>query len=342
MEVPEKKPIQFKPRVDLAHRTPLQEVIPLQTPFVIFVDPSDRCFFHCPFCPSGDHALIKNIPGRNHFMSLALYQRILEQIEMFPDQLRVLRLYKDGEPLYNPHFFEMVRLARDNKKIKRIDTTTNAFLLQKPKVLESMIEAPLDRVNISIYGVDAVQYQKFCGINMDFDKFYHSILEYCRNKSKSCEVIIKINGDIISETDVKRFIDLFGPWADGIYVEHVMMCWPEYDYAAKNIEPHPTLGIYGQPAQRVEVCPYVFYSMAVNSDGTVSACFLDWQRMLVIGDVLQTTLPEIWHGEIIHEHRLMMLRKQRRFHSTCAKCDQLVRGMPDNIDAYAETLLERI
>jgi hypothetical protein len=34
---------QIKPRIDLENRTRLEEVIPLRTPFVIFVDPADTC-----------------------------------------------------------------------------------------------------------------------------------------------------------------------------------------------------------------------------------------------------------------------------------------------------------
>ena len=40
---------QISPRIDLVNRTKLEEVIPLDTPFVVFVDPSDACNFKCKF-----------------------------------------------------------------------------------------------------------------------------------------------------------------------------------------------------------------------------------------------------------------------------------------------------
>ena len=45
---------EIKPRIELENRTKLEEVIPLATPFVLFVDPSDICNFHCKFCPTGE------------------------------------------------------------------------------------------------------------------------------------------------------------------------------------------------------------------------------------------------------------------------------------------------
>ena len=50
-----------------------------------------------------------------------------------------------------------------------------------------------------------------------------------------------------------------------------MNCWYDFDGPKQNEE----VGIYGQPIHEVDVCPYVFYSMSVNSDGAVSLCFLD-------------------------------------------------------------------
>ena len=43
---------QIKPRINLEGRTKLETVIPLETPFVVFVDPSSGCNFKCTYCPT--------------------------------------------------------------------------------------------------------------------------------------------------------------------------------------------------------------------------------------------------------------------------------------------------
>ncbi|MCZ9957417.1 hypothetical protein [Brachyspira hyodysenteriae] len=66
----------IKPRIDLENRTKLETVIPLETPFIIFIDPSDKCNFKCKFCPTGNIELMQNTSGRNFgSMDFNLYKK---------------------------------------------------------------------------------------------------------------------------------------------------------------------------------------------------------------------------------------------------------------------------
>jgi MoaA/NifB/PqqE/SkfB family radical SAM enzyme len=287
---------QIKPRIDLENRTRLEEVIPLRTPFVIFVDPADTCNFKCKFCPTGDRGFMKKIPGRNFgIMNFELYKKIIDYICEFEEPIKVLRLYKDEEPLLNPHFVDMVKYAKDKGCAERIDTTTNASLLTKEKSLR-IIEAGLDRINISIYGVDNYQYRNFSGYDIDFDKLVDNIRFFYGNR-KQCKVLIKINGDILSEEEKEKFYNIFGDISDFIFTEHIMPCWPEFEL--KDVTVNTELGIYGQEILEAKVCPYVFYSFYINSDGSVSLCFIDWHRKLIIGNVQNETVKNVWFGENI-------------------------------------------
>ncbi len=329
----------IKPRINLEERTKLEKVIPLQTPYVIFVDPSDRCNFQCKFCPTGDRELMNNTPGRNHGnMDFELYKKIIDDICEFDNPIKVLRLYKDGEPLLNKHFSNMVKYAKKSGCCEKVDTTTNATLLNPERNLE-IIEAGLDRINISVEGVTEKQYRDFSNYKIDFDKFVYNIGHFYENRN-GCEVIIKINGDTLAEGDEQRFYDIFGNIADGIYVEHVMSCWPEFEL--NGIEVNSKYGIYGQKIQEVMVCPYVFYSFSINSDGITSLCFLDWSRKLIIGDVKNQCVKDIWESKKMQEFKKMFLRMERKSHPICKDCGQMTHGSPDNIDEFASILLERL
>lgn len=328
----------IKPRIDLENRTKLETVIPLSVPFIIFVDPSDVCNFRCKFCPTGNIGLMKKFGRSLKVMDFELYKKIIDDICRFEKPIKVLRLYKDGEPLLNPRFVEMVRYAKEKKCAERIDTTTNASLLN-PKINLEIIEAGLDRINISIEGVTARQYQEFSKYKIDFDKLVANIRHLYANR-KNCEIIIKIPGDTLSEEDKKKFYEIFGNMADGVYIEHTMSCWPEFEL--RGVEVNPMVGIYGQVIKEVQVCPYVFYSFSINSDGSASLCFLDWSRKLIIGDVNKKSVKDIWNGDKLLEYQKMFLHKQRKEHPICGNCGQLTHGLPDDIDAYAKELLEKI
>ena len=329
----------IKPRIDLENRTKLETVIPLETPFIIFIDPSDKCNFKCKFCPTGNIELMQNTSGRNFgSMDFNLYKKIIDDLKEFEGKVKVIRLYKDGEPLLNKHFAEMVEYAKKSDKVDRVDTTTNASLLNKELSLK-IIDAGLDRINISIEGMNSKQYLDFSKANVNFEKLVENIAFFYEHR-KQCEMIVKINGDIISEEQKQEFYNIFGEIADGINIESVMSCWPEFELDGINV--NMERGIYGQEIKEVMVCPYVFYSMSINSTGIASACYLDWERKLIIGDVTKESVKTIWNSNEINDLRKLFLRKERKSHPICKNCGQLTHGMPDNIDEYAEELLKRI
>jgi MoaA/NifB/PqqE/SkfB family radical SAM enzyme len=331
----------IKPRIDLENRTKLETVIPLRVPFIINVDPTDVCNFQCKFCPTGDRALMRNTPGRNAgLMDFDLFSKIVDDICEFETPIRVLRLYKDGEPLLHPKFPEMVRYAKDRKCSDRIDTTTNGSRLT-PELNLRLADAGLDRINISIYGLNDGQYKDFSKAKVNFDTLVSNI-RHLYERRGSCEMIVKINGDLLSKDQEQNFYDVFGDIADGVFVEHIMSCWPEFELETHGVNANANFTIYGQPISEVEVCPYIFYSFSINSDGAASSCFLDWERKLIIGDARTQSVKDIWTGAKTLAHQKMMLMKERKQHPVCRNCDQMRRGHPDKIDEFADTLLEKV
>lgn len=331
----------IKPRIRLEGRTRLETVIPLKTPFIILVDPSDICNFQCKFCPTGDRELMKATPGRKHcLLDYELFKKIIDDICHFEQPIKVLRLYKDGEPLLNPHFADMVGYAKTKGCAKMIDTTTNASCLS-PELNKRIIGAGLDRINISICGMDEGQYLDFSKFKIKFDKLVANIRHLYEHRG-NCEIIIKINGDQLSDDDQKKFLNVFGNIADGVFVEHTMSCWPRFDLRKHGVDINDKFGIYGQPIKEVLVCPYIFYEFSINSDGSASACFLDWERKLLIGNARSESVQGIWKNQKLLAYQRLMLMKKRKSHPICGNCGQLSHGLPDNIDDFAEGLLAKL
>lgn len=332
--------MKIQPRIS-SERTDLTKVIPLGTPFIIYIDPSDRCNLQCNFCPTGDRELMKITPGRNHgTLDFELYKKIINDLGDFEEPIKVLRLYKDGEPLVHKQFAEMVKYAKDSGFVQRVDTTTNAVLLKPEKNLE-IIAAGLDRINISIYGVNNQQYLEFSKSKVDLANIVSNIRHFYEHRAQ-CEMVVKISGDFLSKEQREDFLHMFSDMDDlGLYIEHTMACWSGFDFAAHGIKINQEQGIYGQMIQEVSTCPYVFYSFAINSSGIASACFLDWKRQLTLGDLRTSSVKEIWNSSDFNEHRKMMLRGERKNHPVCGPCGQMSHGMPDNIDQHALVLLEK-
>lgn len=329
---------QIKPRINLENRTRLEEVIPLPTPMILFVDPASACNFECSFCPTGDKALIKETGRFVGRMTFELFKKVIDDLKDFDRPIKVLRLYKDGEPFLNKNLAKMVDYAKTSGRVDYIDTTTNGSLIDPGRV-GPVIEAGLDRINISVDGLNRQQYLEFTRFDFDFDAFLQNLKWLYAHKGK-CEIAIKIPGELLSAEQTQEFYDLFGDYCDRISIENFAPCWPQFDVEDRT-GVRITQGIYNQPITSTETCPYLFYSMSVNADGLVSSCFLDWGRKLIVGDARSDSLIKIWNSAAFDKLRLQHLEGRRSEHPVCGKCGQLTHCLPDSIDPYRQELLDR-
>jgi MoaA/NifB/PqqE/SkfB family radical SAM enzyme len=314
-------------RIQLENRSDLKSEIPLEAPYSIFIDPSSACNFKCKFCMNSK---IKH----PHVMDFKLYKSIIDSLQQFKNPVKVIRLYGFGEPLVNDDFCKMVEYAKKSDKVLSVDTTTNGSLIDY-EYADWLIASGIDRINISIEGVNSEQYKKFTGRNIDFNTLVKN-LSYLYSIRKKTIIFMKICGDYLSEDGKAEFYRIFEPISDGCSIEHTAQCW--YDCPVENV--NTEVGIYGQPLENIDVCPYVFYSLMVQSSGAVSLCFLDWDKQLLIGDIKYQSIYDIWHGRDLNLIQQNMLKGNKP--KICQSCQQLRAGMPVNLDPYKAELLERI
>lgn len=331
------------PRIDIHDRIELKNALPLRTPYVVHIDPCDTCNFRCKFCPSGNLELMSKIKGRGHGpMDFDVYKGLIDSLKEFPDKIRVIRLYKEGEPLLNKHFADMVRYAKQSGCCERVDTTTNGSLLTPERSLE-IIDAGLDRLNISVEGVNALQYREFSGYQMDYDQFVQNIRFFYEHR-KQCEVNIKICGDNLTAKQEDEFYQTFGNIADGISVERVIEYWPKFD--DMKMEYDESVNMLGGESGEIQVCPYVFYEMCINSDASYSLCRFDWNHAMMMGPHVSfpPTPKKVWDSIALWNFQNQFLMKQRKMMTvlSCPKCGVMKQGVPEDIDAFAEEILDNM
>lgn len=333
----------YIPRIDLRDPLELKEALPLRTPYVIHIDPCDTCNFHCKFCPSGNLELMKKTNGRGHGpIDFDVYCSIIDSLKEFPDPIRVIRLYKEGEPLLHPRFAELVSYARASPKVQRVDTTTNASLLTRDRSL-AIIEAGLNRINISVEGINATQYREFSGHKMHYEEFVDNIAFFYDHR-KQCEMNIKINGDILTAQQEEEFYRTFGNITDGISVERTIDYWPKYKEMKVGYD--ESVSLLGGASREVQVCPYVFYEMCINSDGSYSLCRFDWNHAMMMAPHVSApaTPKKIWDSIVLWQFQQQFLRKERLQMTvlSCPKCGILKQGVPEDLDRFAEEILDNM
>ena len=325
-------------RISQTKRVNLGNFVPLEQPYVLLIDPSNLCNLQCKFCPSGNQSLIESTGRIQTVMNFDLYKKIIDDTSEFFKNIKVLRLYKEGEPLINPNFDKMISYAKNNKNIDRIDTTTNGILLN-PDLNRRIIKAGIDQINISVNGVNSEQIYKFTNKHIDFSKYIDNIRDLYEHK-ENCEIYIKAIKDNLTASEQEIFYDKFGDISDRIYLERLSPAWPNFEFDSMKKE--FDTGNYGQKIENRSVCPYIFYIMVINSDGTVSTCVGDWKHAQILGDVNENSLKEIWFGPEMKKCWKSHLKFEKGSYEMCKNCQVIEYGAFDNIDIFASSILQRV
>ena len=327
-------------KLNLENRTPLQDVIPLETPFLLYVDPSSACNFRCQFCPSGHKDLIAQSGYRRGHMGFELFNKIIGDLDEFEKPIKVLRLNKVGEPLLNSNLPKMIECAKKCGKVEYMDLATNASLFTRD-LLSQLVDAGLDRLNISLEGINRDQYLEHAKVDVDFDKLTEHLIWLYSNKG-NCEITIKIPGNYLTDEQKNIFYSTFGNYCDRIFVEDIAPIWPLFDVEKRaNTTVQNTEGQYKLPLEQKDTCTYIFYAAAINADGTVSACCPDWDQKLIVGDARKESLKNIWNSKSFNALRRQHLEGRRCNNNICYNCGHIKYSQIDNIDQYRDRLLQK-
>lgn len=319
-------------------RNVLGQKAPLKQPYVLLIDPSNLCNLKCRFCPSGNAALIKSTNRTQAVMDFNLYKKIIDDAAEFEEPIKVLRLYKEGEPLINPHFADMVRYAKESGNILRVDTTTNGLLLN-PTLNREIVSAGLDQINISVNGVNEEQIYKYCRVRLDFEQYVSNIRDLYEHRD-GCEIYIKSIKENLTGEEQKKFHEIFGDISDRIFLERISPAWPGYQF--EDMEMEFETGNYGQAIEDRMACPYLFYIMVINSDGSATTCVGDWRHLQILGDTKKQSLREIWHSKKMESFWRNHLTGKKDCYDMCRCCEVIQYGCFDNIDREATDILARL
>ena len=158
-------------------RSRLLDVVPLSQPYVIFLEPSGSCNFSCVFCPCNNSKW--NTNNRHQIMDIALFAKIVSDLEAFPEPIKVVESYAFGEPLLNPHIADMVSILKETGKVDTVRITTNGSLLT-PSLSKSLIDAGLDYLKISVEALTEEDYKRVCGYTISLPEFIENIAFFYR------------------------------------------------------------------------------------------------------------------------------------------------------------------
>lgn len=318
-------------------RKPLHELLPLDQPLRVLIDPCDICNFRCDFCFQSK----KSFTGTK--MAPQIFDTIVEQLMEFEKPINVVHMYGLGEPLINEHLPEYIAKLKEKNVAKEVAITTNGSLLTE-KLSSQLVAAGLDRLSISLNGISDEHFKCISGVNMNFGSMYKQIRHFYNIRQK-CHLHVKINGDYFTEREKERFVNLFKDCTDSLNIDHAVNVWPGlevtknkvyrmYDYDLDNLNVKESEG--------KAVCPLMFYEVLIHCDGSVSPCAVDYQyKNENLGNILTQTIKSIWNSNRLSEMRVQALKGERIRYSACNNCQYTECAATVNITPYRNELLKK-
>lgn len=324
-------------------RQMLYKIVPTEAPLALNIEPATFCNLKCNFCIySCDKEEIDKHGSFFKFMSDETFELIYQQLREFKNPIKSISFIGTGEPLLHKKLPEMIARIKKNSLAERIIIVTNGTLLTKD-LSTQLIEAGVDVIKISVNGLNGDDYEKNCGVRINFEKFM-SQLDFLYKNRRDCEILIKTLTSVLEDRSEEDFYNIFGNVCDKISVERTMPFFSEIDYGDMVSEQTPA-SRYNDVQKPVKICAAPFIRAGIRVDGAVTLCGCRVGISTPNMDIRKNTLYGIWNGE---EHKEVLLnvikQKSEGITAECKGCTTLTEFAfeEDNLDPYAEEVYEKV
>jgi len=275
-------------------------------PETVLLETRSGCNGLCIFCPYDE---VKDTLPKGE-MEEAVFRKVVEDLSGHkPKNLIPCFL---NEPLLDPKLIERLRYIRENAPATRINLTTNASLLTPDKAAILVDEGLLYEINISFQGISREVYeQSMPGLSFDrTKKNVEHLIDYVRNRRKRRpQITVTMVRTTLVEPEIKKALAYWeekGVKARVLTYENRSGETDE-EIAAGNLIPY-------------DACKRPFNTVVITFDGKVVLCCVDYKRKMVMGDLHEESLYDIWNGGKFREVRRLFLDRRKDRIPACRDC----------------------
>ncbi len=273
-------------------------------PPYVQIEPTSLCNYRCTFCFQRDTEFFAKANPAMGAMSFERFRDLVDQIE---GHVEFVSLDARGEPLLNP---ELPRL---------LEYTTGKFLGLKLNTNTSLLtEAAAHAVLASgittlVFSADAATEPLYSRLRVNgrLDRVLRNIDRFQEIKAKHYpkrRLLTRVSGVYVSSRE-QDFDAMRAAYAER--VDQVVFV----PYNAWE-------NIYELPPGRFEApCSYLWRTMEVLHDGTVSACQNDYRATLGLGRIgTGSSVSDVWRGSAYAELRAVHAAGRRQSVEPCRRC----------------------
>ncbi len=260
-------------------------------PKKVQIQTKSGCNADCVFCPN-----VRTLPTTSQgTMHWDLYTKIVDEVVEF--RPKRISPYMNNEPLLDRELGKRIRYITDRKDAAtRTRINTNASRLDE-MMSNDLIDAELDRLNVSFHGLDKEIYEKQMG-RMSFEKNLANVNRFLeikrRRHARKPDVRITMVRTTLVEHQIPRIREY---WAErGVQVN----VRPLGNMVDTGIE---QAGLNPEEWHRFTWCTRMMEQAYILWNGDCVLCCVDWDRAKILGNLRTHTLREVWNAHAYDEVR---------------------------------------
>ncbi len=262
-----------------------------RAPRAIQIQTISGCNGNCVFCPNKKTKI--DIPhGKS--MDDGLFRSIIDQCITL--KVRRISPYLMNEPLMDPALPERIDyISRKKKRRQYTKINSNGSLLTE-KMAGRLMDAGLDRLHISVQGIDPDHYAHL--MKLDFNRAIKNIEQAITIKAKG-NYATQIRVVMLDTSEIHPLLPAIRDfWKQrGVEINVNQM---------ENRGTHNKIETGKISANRLSTftwCDRLFRQAYVLYDGRMVQCCADWEQTKIMGNLTENTLSTIWNGPDYMTHR---------------------------------------
>jgi len=273
------------------------------------------CNLRCPMCTWSAETMIEK---KEDWFKFEEYEKLID--EAVTNGTKSIRLCYVNEPLIRQDLDQFVKYAAD-KGILDIIITTNGTLLTK-NISKKLINAGITKVNVSLDAFTEETYEKV-RVGGDFNITKQNILDFIEVRNQLGKKIPKLKVSFvrtkINDHEKNDFLEYWKDKVDGIGVQNMLN--PFTTGRFKDEKKKDVLEIEeGRKENKDFKCPEPNKRMTLRGNGDVIGCCSLAAMDMVVGNLKNNSLKEIWNNEKMEELRKIHQNGEYEKNPICKAC----------------------
>lgn len=260
----------------------------MKFPNYVMIQTVSGCNASCKFCPYP--YIRKQIPFSK--MDDSTFRKIIDECSHHKN-IKVIMPYLMNEPLLDRNLPDKIAYIKAKIPWVKVHILTNGSLLDK-EFARSLIKSGIDWIGFSFHGIYPQTVEEVMGI--DFHNTLDNILnfiEISKSSGKNLSQFIMVTFLQHDKLSFQEKEETFKFWKEKGITRISFYTSPISRAGNVPIFPKIKNGkIYG--------CNSIWADEMVHilCDGTVVLCCMDWRREVILGNVKENSIEEIWNSEL--------------------------------------------